>query len=178
MAVTLNKIILLMFFFLLSNISFGGEKNTELSNMAFNLSKKKYESARLNLENAIRNCEKNRSIVPSKLILPLKLKYDELKIALFVLNNRAEEMCEGDARNIFHYMSAKHRQVSKYYDFSSGDAKDYTEELMFSSEWKKLEFEAKYYSIDRSIRAKLESIEELKVPFQLFKTLDELSSAK
>jgi len=170
----LNRFILFSVFFIWSHASLGGEEFSEISELAYKISENRYELAKNNLENAIEICDKKRKTVPPSLISPLGMEMNEIKTALFVLNGRAEEVCEGEARLNFFYVSGIHRQVSKYYGLSPGDAENYTEDLLFSQEWKKLEFEAKYLNINKDTRQKLEAIEELKVPFKIFQTIDGL----
>lgn len=178
MAARFNKFILVVSLFIISQSSFGGSDLTDISESAFNISLQQYDLAKENLENAIENCDRKRKTIPSSLITPLGMNIDEIKITLFVLNGRAEKICEGGARERFFYTSSIHREVSKYYGLSAGDASDYTEGLMFSQHWKKLEFEAKYLGIRKNIRKKLESIEELNIPFLIFQTIDDIEEAK
>ncbi len=174
MAAMFNKHVLFVAAFFVPLVSVGCASLTVSSGGAFDISLNRYESEKNQLESAIKRCDEKRDVVPALLISPLKMTVNEVKTALFVLNSRAEEACEGDARLRFFYASGVHRQVAKHYGLSAGDAEDYTEDLMFSQDWKKLEFEAQYLDIDENIRHKLEAIEELKVPFMVFETIDGL----
>jgi len=102
---------------------------------------------------------------------------EEIKIALFVLNNRAEVICENSAREKLFFVAAIHRQTAKHYGKNAGSASEYSEDLMFSYQWNKLEFESKYLLIDKYVRSKLEAIDELKIPFSIFKTIDEINES-
>lgn len=177
MAVVFNKFILILAIFMVPQVSHGEYDLTGISRSVFNFSQQQHVIAKQNLENAINNCDGKRKLIPSSLIIPLGMSMDEIKVALFVLNSRAENICESGTREKLFYTSGIHRVVSKHYGVSSGDAMDYTEELMLSQHWKKLEFEVKYLSLNENIRKKLEAIEELKSPFLIFKTIDEIKAA-
>jgi len=174
MAAGFNKLILIFLLFVVSQSSFGGSALSNISESAFNISLQQYDLAKEELKNAIENCDKKRKPVPPSLITPLEMNINEIKVALFVLNSRAEKVCEGGTRENFFYIAGIHREVSKYYGLSAGDASEHTENLMFSQYWKKLEFEAKYLAINEDVRKKLEAIEALKFPFLIFQTIDEI----
>ncbi|MBL1260981.1 MAG: hypothetical protein COB33_010675 [Thiotrichaceae bacterium] len=175
MAAAFNKLILIFLLFVVSQSSFGGGASlSSISESAFNISLQQYDLAKEELENAIENCDKKRKPVPPSLITPLEMNINEIKVALFVLNSRAEKVCEGGTRENFFYIAGIHREVSKYYGLSAGDASEHTEDLMFSQYWKKLEFEAKYLAINENVRRKLEAIDALKSPFLIFQTIDDI----
>ena len=173
-----GKFILMVFFLIAPLSNFARDDLPDISESAFNISLQKFKLAEKQLESAIANCTKNSKPVPVSLITPLGMNIDAIKIALFVLNDRAEATCEAGAREKFFFAAAIHREVARHYQKNAGDAVEYTEDLMLSHYWKKLEFEAKYLDIDEDIRTQLEAIEELKVPFLIFATLDQVEGAK
>lgn len=141
---------------------------------AYRLSLFKFETDKDALEKKLAQCEKNRDIIDLSLLAPLNLTKEQLKIALFVLNDRAERFCEGSLRERFFYSAATHRQVAKSYKLDAGEALEYTEDLLLLGANKKLEFEANYLLLDQKSRSRLEGIRELKVPFLLLETIDQL----
>ena len=162
---------------MVSQFSHGESDLTGISASAFNISQLRYARAHDNFESAIAKCRKKRKSIPASLITPLGMTLDEVKAALFILNHRAVNICEGDKLEKFLYAAAVHRVISKYYGVNAGTAGKYTDDFIFTRHWTTLEFEVKYLNIDENIREKLESIEELKSPFLIFQTLDEIKEA-
>jgi hypothetical protein len=139
---------------------------------AYNIARDQYERAKHELEEAIARCDIGRKSIPAYTISPLGLTMDQAKVALFVLNARAELRCEKGTREGLFYAAGIYRATAKHYGRDSGDAVQYDEEKMLSHVWMQLEFEAEYLLIDKEVRATLESLEATQVPFKIFETLD------
>ena len=173
-----NKLIFAIIVIVTSTTSYAGGNLNNISEASLQISLQNYETAKNRLEHAIERCEKKRKTISKSLISPLSLELDQIKVALFVLNSRAENFCEEGARETFFVAASIHREVSRHYGVSAGDALDYTEDLMFDRHWRKFEIEAEYLLIDEGKRKTLESIEELKVPFLVLETLELIESEK
>jgi len=161
-------------FILLStcSLAFSDKRMSDISERALQIAKMNFEHA-LDVNNkAIESCDRNKKAVPAALINKLGLTFNQIGPALLVLSDRAERACYKGSDDKFLAAAAIYRQVAKHYEVDSTDADYYSEEFMFLRHWSKLEVEARYLSIDKKIREKLESIEELRVPFLFVDTLD------
>ena len=170
MAVVSNKFILLLTIFLLFSCTSHAQQS-EFD--VYQLSLANFTKDKSRLEQVIENCNKNRKTVKRSVLEPLNLSTAELKVALFVLNERATARCENGLRERLFYSAAVHRQVSQYYQKDPGDAAGYKESIMLIAERGKLDFEIKYSSIDESLKTSLENIAELKTPFLVLETLEQ-----
>jgi len=110
-------------------------------------------------------------IVPSSLFESIDLTKQELKIALFVLSNKAEDACDESATGKFLIALSIYKTTAKHYGKAAELALPYSEDLLFGHYWGQLEAEAKYLNISKDQREILESIPELQQPFHPFKTL-------
>lgn len=175
MAAILNKYVkILLVFIVFPSLSCADQIHAPQEQLnSYQISLKRFEKHKLALENAITMCGKNRQVIDRSLLEPLGLDLSELKIALFVLNQRAEALCENDLREKFFYTAAIHRQVAHSYGVKAEDAENYREELLLVSARKKMDYEADYLSIDKKSRLKLESISELKSPFLILETIQQ-----
>jgi hypothetical protein len=150
------------------------ESNPAIEDDAYTIALQQYQSAKLALEQAVTRCESGRQSVPAEKISPLGLTSEQMKVALYTLNARAEARCEKGLREQFFYTASVYRMTAKHYGRDPGDAVQYNEEEMLSHLWRQLEFEAKYLRIDKEVRSALENMEALQVPFKIFETLDNL----
>lgn len=148
--------------------------HTSIADAAYNIALQQYQSAKHALEDAITRCESGRKSIPADMISPLNLTTEQLKVALFILNARAESRCEKGTREALFYAAGVYRAAAKHYSKDPGDALQYDEENMLSHIWKQLEFEAEYLRINKEARLTLESMEATQVPFKIFETLDDL----
>lgn len=172
MVVVLNRLsILLAVVSLFSCSSFGYAQKEPLT--SYELSLDAFTNNKVQLEQAIQNCEKNKVPIKYVLLESFDLSLTELKTVLFVLNERAVSRCENGLREKLFYSAAVHRQLSNFYKKDAGDADDYREEIMLVAERRKLDFESRYLAINKETRDALESIEELNKPFLIFETLEQ-----
>ncbi len=175
MAVAYNKYYIFAALLAFSNLAYGNDSLINTHKTPFDISLERYESAKLKLETAMEECSKNRAPVPLKIFDKIEKNIEDIKTALFVLNDRAEVNCEKETREHFFFTAAIHRQVAKYFDKHAGSALDYNEESLLSHYGQKMEFEAKYLLLDKNVRKYLENINELKTPFLVFETIDILN---
>jgi len=153
-------------------VQVGAAENSDLyAKRAFELSLQKFKIAKENLERKIEECEKKKITVPPSAFKSLNINREELKTALFVLSNKAEDSCEKGLRGKFVIATSIYRTTAKHYKKPATSAFSYSEDLLFGHYWGKLEFEARYLEISDEQRKKLERIPELKKPFHLIKTL-------
>jgi len=173
-----NKLIFAILFLVVSVSGYADSNLSSTSEAAHNMSFQEFEMAKNRLESAIERCDKKRKAVPASSITPLGLELDQIKAALFALNSYAEERCEDGAREAFFVAASIHREVSRRYGISAGEALEYTEDLMFSHYWRTLEIEAEYLRIEEKKRIMLENLEELKIPFLILETVELIENEK
>ncbi len=178
MAVDLTRIIIILL--LLSSNTYSQDEPEFYEKRALELAQHRFEIAKNSLNQKINECEKIKTVVPSSLLIPINLTMKELKIALFVLNNRAEDLCEKDMRGNFVIATSIYRTTAEHYR-QKGKEKEsltlpYSEDLLFGHYWGKLELEAQYLEIDTKKRIIMENISQLKKPFHLFETLSKMES--
>ena len=142
---------------------------------AYQLSLNIFQQDKKLLEDTILLCEKNRKVLRPSLLESVNLNKEQLKTALFVLNDRAESRCEQGRREQFFYSAAIHRQVAKFYNLDAGEALNYTEDLLLISAAKKMDYKSSYLQLDQDTRTLLESIPELQVPFLLLDSIEALA---
>lgn len=175
MAVKLTNLILLVFTVIIFTESCVAENFSSYEKNAFELSLKKFEIAKTNLEIKIEECEKKKIIISENVFKELSLTKEEWKVALFVLSNRAEDACEVGKRGEFVVAASIYRTTAKHYSLDAASASPYSEDLLFGHYWKKLELEVQYLDIPKEKRKTLEKIPQLQKPFHLFKTLSKLN---
>jgi predicted alpha/beta hydrolase len=154
------------------------EDMSGLSRDAVEISYSAFDRSKSELEAVIERCDKNREPVSSTVLSSLGLSQQQLKTALFVLNSRAEAGCEGGAREKLFFTASAHVAVAGHYRIDAKDAVDYAGDLLFVRQWQRMEYEAAYLRLDARIREKLEAIDAMKVPFDIFRTLDALAEEK
>jgi hypothetical protein len=174
MAAIFNSLLVICLAFSTFTTSAREDSHASIEDAAYNIALQQYQSAKHALEKAIIHCENGRKPIPVDVISPLGLTTKQLKVALFILNSRAELHCEKGTREALFYAAGVYRATAKHYGKDPGDALQYDEDNMLSHVWKKLEFEAEYLRIDKETRFTLESMEATQVPFKIFETLDDL----
>ena len=174
MVVKLINPVLLVFTTIIFTGSCVAESSDSYTTDAFELSLKKFEIAKANLEKKIEECEKKKVIVSENVFKGLDLTKEEWKIALYVLNDRAEDACEEGKRGEFVIATSIYRTTAKHYKLKATFASAYSEDLLFGHYWMKLESEALYLNISSKKREMLEKISQFQKPFHLFKALSTL----
>lgn len=174
MAAELTKFIVIVFSLLIISQACAAEKSRLLEERTLELSLQKFELAKSNLERKVDECEKKKITVPPSVFKSVNLTKMELKIALFVLHNRAEDACDEVLRGKFVIAASIYRTTATHYQKKATSALPYSEDMLFGHYWQRVESEAQYLVISNRQREILESIPQLQKPFHLFQTLSKL----
>lgn len=172
MAALCNELRVVVLLFLLFGVVSCGVASTDVADATVEISLSHFKQAEKELEDAIVQCDALRRPLPPSIFKRLNMSVEDVKVALYVLNRRAEDACENGARERLFLAAHAHSSVAKHYGVGAGDAGRYTDDTLYAMHWSRLEYEAKYSRLGKQIRDALESADELKVPFDIFRTLD------
>lgn len=152
------------------------QPNVTTTEDTLDLALQKFELAKRNFEIKLAECESKKTSIPPSAFESVNLTKTELKIALFVLHNRAEDACDEEMRGKFLIALSVYRATAKHYNKAATLALPYTEDMLFGHHWRRIEAAAQYLEIDKNQRKILENIPRLQQPFHLFKTLSTLEA--
>jgi len=168
----LNKINLTVFFILFTQAC--SANTSELSEKAYLLASNNFLQAKNKYESKVNECNQKKKIIVSPEFQNIELTKEEQVLALVILNNRAESLCESNEAGEFSIASSIFRTTAKHYNKNTSIADNYTEDLTYGHYWRNLQLETKYLEIPEKKRLLIENIEAFKQPFFPLKTLSKL----
>ncbi len=176
MAVVFNKYIIGVFLIFSSFAVIAEGTEIEFEKKMMSMALEEFLSAKEVAENIIDSCEKMEKniVIPRSSVLSIDISSRDLEIALYYLNRKARDDCEGSYLAQFYVSASRYRATAKHYGREAEEALPYTEEKLYGSAWREFRIKLDYYGIEASKRKALENIAELKKPFNLHKTLVEL----
>ena len=171
-----NKYIIGVFLVFCSFIVIAEGDKIEFERKIMSIALKEFLDAKEAAEKIIESCEeKGKNIViPRSSVMSIDVSSRDLEISLYYLNRKARDDCEGSYLAQFYVSASRYRATAKHYGREAKEALAYTEENLYGSSWREFRIKSDYYAIEASKRKALESIVELKKPFNLHKTLNEL----
>lgn len=173
MVVVINKYAIGVFLLFVSSIVVAGSTETEFEKIIMSIALEEFLSAKKTAENIIDDCEKmGKNIVISRSsVLSIDIPLKDLEISLYYLNRKAADDCEGSHLAQFYVSASRYRATAEHFGRKAEEALPYTEENLYGNAWREFRIKVDYYGVEESKRKALESIAELKKPFNLHKTL-------
>ena len=138
------------------------------------IAKSYYDIAKVNYETSLKACEESEKVLNPSIFSKINISKSDLESALISIYTRTNAECSKQERALYLFESTRYLDTANYFNIKLTEPDLRSADTVLTDSYKMFLVEDIFNNLDPKARQQLESISELRRPFNAFKTIEGL----